>query len=151
MCPKALIGPVSLVSYKFSGSMKVLYRGHERPRSAHARGLKGTSDTVIQVIHGGYMEKDIESYLRKRVMAAGGLALKLVCPGFTGVPDRLILLPGGRICFAELKDTRRVPRKRQKRVHDIMRGLGFTVFVPDSRTAVDEMMREVMPNEVHTP
>lgn len=97
------------------------------------------------------MEKDIESYLRKRVMAAGGLALKLVCPGFTGVPDRLILLPGGRICFAELKDTSRVPRKRQKRVHDILRGLGFTVFVPDSRTAVDEMMREVMPNEVHTP
>ena len=115
MCPKALIGPVSLVSYKFSGSMKVLYRGHERPRSAHARGLK------------------------------------LVCPGFTGVPDRLILLPGGRICFAELKDTGRVPRKRQKRVHDILRGLGFTVFVPDSRTAVDEMMREVTPNEVHTP
>ena len=97
------------------------------------------------------MEKDIESYLRKRVMAAGGLALKLVCPGFTGVPDRLILLPGGRICFAELKDTGRVPRKRQKRVHDILRGLGFTVFVPDSRTAVDEMMREVRPNEVHTP
>lgn len=41
------------------------------------------------------MEKDIESYLRKRVKAAGGLALKLVCPGCTGVPDRLILLPGG--------------------------------------------------------
>ena len=57
MCPKALIGPVSLVSYKFSGSMKVLYRGHERPRSAHAKGLKGTSDTVIQVIHGGLYGK----------------------------------------------------------------------------------------------
>lgn len=51
------------------------------------------------------MEKDIESYLRKRVTAAGGLALKLVCPGFTGVPDRLILFSGGRVCFAELKDT----------------------------------------------
>ena len=51
------------------------------------------------------MEKDIESYLRKRVTAAGGLALKLVCPGFTGVPDRLILFPGGHVCFAELKDT----------------------------------------------
>ncbi len=51
------------------------------------------------------MEKDIESYLRKRVKAAGGLALKLVCPGCTGVPDRLILLPGGRAYFAETKDT----------------------------------------------
>ena len=90
------------------------------------------------------MEKDIESYLRKRVKAAGGLALKLVCPGFTGVPDRLILLPGGRACFAETKDTGETPRKRQRRVHKILRGLGFLVFVPDSKAAVDEMLEEIL-------
>ena len=100
---------------------------------------------------GGNMEKDIESYLRKRVTAAGGLALKLVCPGFTGVPDRLILFSGGRVCFAELKDTGQKPRKRQLRVHDMLRDLGFTVYVPDSKAAVDKMMEEVVPNEVHTP
>ena len=97
------------------------------------------------------MEKDIESYLRKRVTAAGGLALKLVCPGFTGVPDRLILFSGGRVCFAELKDTGQKPRKRQLRVHGMLRNLGFTVYVPDSKAAVDRMMEGVMPNEVHTP
>lgn len=91
------------------------------------------------------MEKDIERYLRKQVEAAGGLAWKLVCPGCTGVPDRLILLPGGRVYFAEVKDTGQKPRRRQSRVHDMLRALGFTVFVPDSRAAVDEMMREVMP------
>ena len=41
------------------------------------------------------MEKAVEAYLRQRVKAAGGIALKLVCPGWTGVPDRLIVLPGG--------------------------------------------------------
>nr|DAF39318.1 MAG TPA: Nuclease [Caudoviricetes sp.] len=90
------------------------------------------------------MEKDIESYLRKRVKAAGGLALKLVCPGCTGVPDRLILLPGGRAYFAETKDTGETPRKRQRRVHKILRDLGFLVFVPDSKAAVDEMLEEIL-------
>lgn len=89
------------------------------------------------------MEKDIESYLRKQVKAAGGLALKLVCPGYTGVPDRLILLPGGRVYFAETKDTGRKPTQRQRFIHDRLRALGFEVFVPDSRTAVNEMMARI--------
>lgn len=49
------------------------------------------------------LEKDIERKLRKKVEAHGGLCLKWVCPGWAGVPDRMILLPGGRIIFAELK------------------------------------------------
>ena len=86
------------------------------------------------------MEKTVEQYLRKQVKKAGGLALKLVCPGFTGVPDRLILLPGGRIFFAETKDLGKTPKRRQKYVHSRLRELGFTVFVPDSKEAVDQMM-----------
>ena len=43
------------------------------------------------------MEKTIESYLRRRVRDAGGLALKFICPGWTGVPDRSILMPGARV------------------------------------------------------
>lgn len=86
------------------------------------------------------MEKTVEQYLRKQVKKAGGLALKLVCPGFTGVPDRLILLPGGQMCFAETKDAGKTPRPRQKRVHGMLRELGFWVFVPDSKEEVDRMM-----------
>lgn len=86
------------------------------------------------------MEKTIETYLRKRVKESGGLALKLVCPGWTGVPDRLILMPGARVYFAEVKDTGKKPRPRQLYVHERLQGLGFTVFVPDSREAVDQMM-----------
>jgi hypothetical protein len=49
------------------------------------------------------LEKDIETKLRKMVEARGGLCLKWVCPGWSGVPDRIILLPGGHVMFAETK------------------------------------------------
>lgn len=57
MCPKALIGPVSLVSYKFSGSMEVLYRGCRRMRRGAREESNSTSDTVIQVLQLQFSEK----------------------------------------------------------------------------------------------
>ena len=86
------------------------------------------------------MEKTVEQYLRRQVKSANGLALKLVCPGWTGVPDRLILLPGAQVYFAETKDFGNTPKPRQRYVHSRLRALGFQVFVPDSKTAVDDMM-----------
>ena len=49
------------------------------------------------------LEKDIESKLRKQVEKHGGKCLKWTCPGWTGVPDRIILLPGAHIHFVETK------------------------------------------------
>lgn len=49
------------------------------------------------------LEKDIEKKLREKVAALGGHCLKWVCPGWSGVPDRIVLLPGGRIYFVETK------------------------------------------------
>lgn len=89
------------------------------------------------------MEKDIEAYLGKQVKTLGGLSLKWLSPGLDGVPDRIILLPGGRVIFAETKDTGKKPRKKQQHRHDQLRALGFTVIVPDSKTAVDRLLREV--------
>lgn len=89
------------------------------------------------------MEKAVEAYLRQQVRKTGGLALKLVCPGWTGVPDRLILMPGGRVYFAETKDLGKTPKRRQRYVHERLRGLGFQVFVPDSKDAVDRMVGEI--------
>lgn len=48
-------------------------------------------------------EKTVEAALREAVEDEGGLCLKWVCPGHTGVPDRMILFPGGVIAFVELK------------------------------------------------
>lgn len=74
------------------------------------------------------LEKTIEGKLRDRVRELGGLCLKFESPGYTGVPDRLILLPGGKVMFAETKQPGKTERPRQLLVHRIFRGLGFTVF-----------------------
>ena len=49
------------------------------------------------------LERDIEKALVAMVKRRGGLCLKWVCPGWSGVPDRIILLPRGKIIFVELK------------------------------------------------
>lgn len=49
------------------------------------------------------LEKDIEKKLRKMVEKHGGLCLKWSCPGWSGVPDRIVLLPGGCLVFVETK------------------------------------------------
>jgi hypothetical protein len=57
------------------------------------------------------IEKQIENKLTAAVKKHGGIALKLVCPSFAGMPDRLILLPDGHIGFAELKAPGKKPRR----------------------------------------
>lgn len=49
------------------------------------------------------LERDIERALVGMVKRHGGLCLKWVCPGWSGVPDRVVLLPGGRVLFVEVK------------------------------------------------
>ena len=60
-------------------------------------------------------EKEVEQKLVKAVKLAGGFCLKFTSPGFDGVPDRLVLLPRGRIAFIELKAPGKKPRALQKR------------------------------------
>ena len=72
------------------------------------------------------LEKDIERKLREMVEKHGGRCLTWVCPGWAGVPDRLILLPGGRVIFAETKRPKGgVLSARQKRWRAILQALGF--------------------------
>ncbi len=49
------------------------------------------------------LEKEVEEKLRKMVESHGGKCLKWVCPGWRGVPDRIVIMPSGRIYFVELK------------------------------------------------
>ena len=73
-------------------------------------------------------EASVEARLRKMVERAGGKCLKFVSPGHTGVPDRIILMPGGRVYFAELKAPGEKERARQEYVQGRLRKLGFKVF-----------------------
>ncbi len=76
------------------------------------------------------LEKDIEKKLRLMVERHGGLCLKWVCPGWSGVPDRIILLPGGRVIFAETKRPKGGKlSKLQRWWLDMLRALGFWAVV----------------------
>lgn len=86
------------------------------------------------------LEKTIESKFKRAVEATGARCLKFVSPGFVGVPDRIILLPGGTVFFAELKAPKKTERKRQEYVQGILRNMGFTVF---SSVNTDEKILEV--------
>ena len=77
-------------------------------------------------------EKQIEQQLVKAVKAAGGTCPKLVSPGTDGMPDRMALLPGGRIVFVEVKAPGQKPRPLQMRRHGTLRDLGFKVCVLDA-------------------
>ena len=87
------------------------------------------------------LEKEIEAHLRDSVRSLGGLCLKFVTPGFTGVPDRLVLLPGGNLCFVETKRPGQRERQRQSFVQRMLRKLGFTVFSSvDGWARVDDVL-----------
>lgn len=91
------------------------------------------------------LEKEIERYLRDKIKAAGGLCLKWICPGFTGVPDRIILLPGGLVRFAELKAPGKTERPRQRLVQNILRRMGFTVYARvDSREKAQAVVKDCL-------
>jgi hypothetical protein len=77
------------------------------------------------------LEKQIEHKLLMETRKKSGLCLKLVSPGWNGVPDRLILLPGGRMGFVEVKKPGKSPGALQLQRHKQIRNLGFQVFVLD--------------------
>lgn len=89
------------------------------------------------------LEKDIEVTLVKVVKKEKGLCLKFTSPSMTGIPDRLILLPRGKIGFVEVKRPGEVPRPVQRKRIRQLRNLGFKVFVLDDKEKIDEIVRMI--------
>lgn len=90
------------------------------------------------------LERDIERALVGMVKRHDGLCLKWVCPGWSGVPDRIILLPGGRVLFAETKRPKGGEvRKLQEWWHKTLRRLGFKVWVIWSRDDILELEKHL--------
>ena len=88
-------------------------------------------------------EKDIEQALVAKVKAMGGIAPKFTSPGFDGMPDRLVLLPGGRMGFVELKAPGKEPRALQGARHRLLRRLGFKVYVINGIERIDSVLEEI--------
>ena len=73
----------------------------------------------------------------------GGIAPKWVSPGMAGVPDRLVLLPKGKIAFVELKAPGEEPRPLQKAMMRRIGRLGFPVYVIDRKESIEKMLDEI--------
>lgn len=88
-------------------------------------------------------EKAIEKKVVQVVKASGGIAPKLVCPGFDGMPDRIVLLPDGHIGFVEVKAPGEKPRPLQLARHGLLRRIGFKVYVLDDEQQIGGILDEI--------
>ncbi len=88
-------------------------------------------------------EKVIEQKFREAVRQKGGLALKFTSPGFDGMPDRLALLPNGKIAFVEVKTKGEKPRPLQFARHRFLRKLGFKVYILDDTDQIGGIIDEI--------
>ena len=88
-------------------------------------------------------EKTIEHKLTIAAKNMGGIAPKFVSPGFDGMPDRIVLLPGGHIGFVEVKAMGCKPRPLQLSRHGLLRRLGFKVYVLDDERQIGGILDEI--------
>ena len=88
-------------------------------------------------------EKTIEQKFRAAVRDVGGVAVKFTSPGFDGVPDRLALLPDGKMAFVEVKAPGKKPRPQQLARHRLLRKLGFKVYVLDDESQIEKIISEI--------
>ena len=88
-------------------------------------------------------EKVIEQKLVAEVKKAGGICPKWVAPGFDGVPDRIAMFPDGKIAFVEVKAPGEKPRPLQRARHELLRKLGFRVYVLDEIEKIGGMIDEI--------
>ena len=88
-------------------------------------------------------ERTLELKLVKETRKRGGVALKFVSPSFSGMPDRLVLLPHQVMGFVEVKAPGERPRPLQKSRHAMLREMGFPVFVLDHSDEIPVILDQI--------
>lgn len=88
-------------------------------------------------------ESDIEKALTIAVKKRGGLALKFISPGMSGVPDRLIMVKGGKLAFIELKAYGKKMRPLQIKRKRQLEELGFKVYCIDNIEMIEGVLDEI--------
>lgn len=88
-------------------------------------------------------EKSIEAKLVKTVKSMGGLAPKFISPGLDGMPDRIVLLPHGRLAFVEVKANGQKLRPLQVRRKGQLEALGFSVYCLDDAGQIGGILDEI--------
>ena len=87
-------------------------------------------------------ESKLERRLVREVERIGGRAPKWVSTGNRGVPDRLVILSGGRTIYVEMKAPGKPLEPLQKRWAKILRNLGHRVYKIDSDEDIDQFIIE---------
>lgn len=91
-------------------------------------------------------EKEIENYLVRKIKIKKGIAYKFTSPGNSGVPDRICMLPNGKLFFVELKSPGKKPRALQVNQIRKITNLGQRVYVVDSKETVDSILEDELFN-----
>ena len=87
-------------------------------------------------------EKVLEQKLNDGVKKLGGWSLKLLTVYMNGLPDRICLIPPGRVFFAEIKTTKKKPKGIQLLVHKQLRKMGFRVEVIDKSNQIESILQD---------
>jgi len=87
-------------------------------------------------------EKLLEANLRKAVVGLKGECIKLL-PSLIGLPDRIILMHGGRIWFVELKSTGKKPQPLQVWWKKRLEALGFPWRLIDDEESLSKFIQEL--------
>ena len=88
-------------------------------------------------------EKYIEQKMVAAVKSLGGMAPKFVSPGIDGMPDRIVLLPMGRIAFVECKATGKKMRPLQNKRKKQLEAFGFLVYCLDDVKQIGGILSEI--------
>lgn len=93
------------------------------------------------------LEKDIEDWLNKQVERMGGLAYKFTSPGNPGVPDRIYILPNGRVWFVELKQqlgrVAGIQKWQRQRLQEMGCNYRLVKGMDDAKKYVEELKHEI--------
>lgn len=88
-------------------------------------------------------EKELELMLVKEVKRRGGRAFKFISPGINGVPDRLVLMPDGKVGFVEVKAPGKKMRPLQIKRKGELESLGFLVYCLDDMRNIGGMLDDI--------
>ena len=88
-------------------------------------------------------EKEIEQKFVKAVKQIGGISPKFTSLGLNGMPDRIVLIPFGKMAFVEIKAPGESPRPLQMARHKLIRSLGFKVYVLDDDQKIGGIIDEI--------
>ncbi|MCL2670512.1 MAG: VRR-NUC domain-containing protein [Clostridiales bacterium] len=94
------------------------------------------------------LEKEVERRMGEMVKKRGGQFYKFMSPGMPGVPDRILIVPGGKIWFVELKQIVGTLSGIQKWVLGELERMGCNVRVirgwDDAKTFVAEVFKDAV-------